>query len=852
MEIEELERKYLGIPQEIKQLRRWICYRIEDRDGRQTKVPYSAINGAHAKSNDPTTWSTFRIAVSGCVKFRFDGLGFMLGENPETGVRYFGIDLDNHADENGNKPMTSEEFSEFCSEFIEGLDSYTEYSHSGEGVHIICKGSLPEGARRKNGVAVEMYDKGRFFTMSGRVIRNVPINDRTERIKPIWEKWLKPAEYAEVSNGGEGGFTFGEGVIQKRTDITPTNMSDMDLMEKIRSSRYGSEFSALYNGDMSMYSNDHSAADLAFCKILAFWTGCDSVQMDRIFRGSALMRKKWDEHRGQDTYGSMTISKAISQQRDTYKPKREYATSYIQEKPALSISDSAKEGSSAIESPTEMLELDERGDPKISIKQIFKKYTLDDTGNAERFYDYFGDMFRFNVDNNVFMFWDGKTWIRDVKGYHRKYANKLIDVLKSEARATSEQIDEAMKKGEDGFDEAKDLKGILKAQLDNIKRVSNKSGKDAMLAELHNLHDLPVTNAELDTYPNLLNTASGVIDLNTGEAKPFDRKYMLSKNTNCKVDFGEPTTFMKFIRDVLKRPTEQETEELVETVQMALGESLTGRTNKEHLYILYGTGSNGKSTFIETVNSIFGDYGTTMNSDMLIQKPNSSSQSNEFSLSALLGARMVSTSETAEGKRLDEVMIKQMLSGERINAQFKYGQPFSFKPAFSPWMSTNNKPVIRATDFGTWRRIFFIPFLNTFTDANKDVDMPAKLAAEAPKILGWMIKGAVRLHNEFSDKLPKPKCLEEALADYKKELDVIVTFLNDRCIPFPGMKVEASVLYQAYKEWAKNNGEYCFSESRFKQEMPKKGYKLEKDRNKGWMYLDIKMATDKKGIIFGD
>ena len=214
---------------------------------------------------------------------------------------------------------------------------------------------------------------------------------------------------------------------------------------------------------------------------------------------------------------------------------------------------------------------------------------------------------------------------------------------------------------------------------------------------------------------------------------------------------------------------------------------------------------------------------------------------------------MVSTSETAEGKKLDEVMIKQMLSGEPINAQFKYGQPFSFMPTFTPMMSTNNRPIIRATDFGTWRRIFYIPFLNTFDEKTKDVDMPKKLAKERAQILGWMIKGAVRLHNEFQDKLPKPKCLEEALSDYKKELDVVVAFCNDMCITHSEMSVEAPRLYQEYKEWTKRNNEYCYSESRFKVEMPKKGYRLEKDPNRGWLYKGIALASDKKkGILFGE
>lgn len=837
---EELENKYLRIPQEIKQTRRWICYKIEERDGKQTKVPYNAINGDYAKSNDSSTWTIFRVAISGCVKFGFDGIGFMLGEDKNTGIKYFGIDLDNHEDENGKKPMNQDEFFDFSSEFINTLKSYTEYSHSGEGIHIICKGTLPEGARRKAGVGVEMYDKGRFFTMTGNVILDLPINDRTEEIKPLWEKYLNKKEEENDIPEGFKGLVFGENRQSKTIELSPSNISDTELIEKIQNSRFGMEFMNLYNGDMSAYKNDHSAADMALCQILAFWTGCDKVQMDRIFRSSALMRPKWEQKRGRDTYGNITLDNAIAGQRDVYTPKQEKIT-IIQNvtKP--------------IESPTEIVEYDEKNDPIIKPKTIFKTYPLTDTGNAERFYDQFGENFKYNKDNQCFMFWNGKTWTKDVKGNIRKYANKLIDILEAEVRQTEAKIKEVAQSGSEHKDE--DLITLTKiqdAQVKNAKKVANKAGKDAMLSELQNLHDLPVVNSEFDTQDYLLNTDSGVVDLYTGEIKPFNKELKLSKNTNCKVDFSEPKVWLKFLHDILERENPEETEELIDTLQMALGESLTGRTNKEHLFIMYGTGSNGKSTFIKVVNDVFGDYGTSMNSEMLVQNPNTSSQSNEFSLSALLGARMVSTSETAEGKKLDEVTIKRMLSGEKINAQFKYGQPFSFMPTFSPWMSTNNRPIIRATDFGTWRRIFYVPFLNTFTDDKKDVDMPKKLAKENPQILGWMIQGAVKLHQQYQDKLPKPKCLEEALSEYKQSLDVISAFISDRCIPFPGMQIEAPRLYQEYKEWAKQNGEFCFNEGRFKLELPKKGYKLEKDQNKGFVYVGLKLSTDRKGIIFGD
>lgn len=374
-----------------------------------------------------------------------------------------------------------------------------------------------------------------------------------------------------------------------------------------------------------------------------------------------------------------------------------------------------------------------------------------------------------------------------------------------------------------------------------------------MLAEVQSLHEIPVENSQFDTQEWLLNTDSGVVDLQTGEIKPHDKSYMLSKNTNCKVSFNEPKVFMKFLHDIFERSKPEETQEIIDNVQLLLGEALTARTNKDHLSILYGHGSNGKSTFISAINDTFGEYATTMSSDMLIQKPNSSSQANEFSLSVLRGARLVSTSETAEGKKLDEVVIKQMLSGEKINAQEKYGRPYSFRPTFSPMMSTNNKPIIRATDYGTWRRIIFIPFLNTFKGDKKDVNMPKKLAAEYPQILGWMIQGCVKLHNEYHDIIPKVKCLEEALADYKKELDVVAAFLNDRCIASKEAETTASVIYEEYKKWAKQNEEFLKSERKFREDVKKAGYELKKDMNRGWIYVGLRLATDKtQGFKFGE
>lgn len=853
MNYEDLERKYAQIPQEIKNIKRWVCYKTEIRDGKETKVPMNALTGGYAKSNDPLTWTSYKLALSGCVKYNFIGLGFMLGKDTKTGVTYFGIDLDNHIDNvTGEKPYPNQEdFEEFASEFINTLNSYTEYSHSGEGIHIICKGTLPEGARKRK--AVEMYDWGRFFTMTGNVINNVPIEDRTEEVKPLWEKYLNVEnEYQNSANyektpqiqaivNENGGVSF---IETETIEVSPTNISDNELVEKIRNSQQGHDFMRLFNGDMTDYGNDHSRADMALCKILAFWTGCDANQIDRIFRQSGLMREKWNRRQSGTTYGAITIESAIKTQRDVYVPPKEKITIQIK-----------NNDTSLVKPQGDIVEFDERNDPVINIKQIFKTYPLTDTGNAERFYDYFGENFRYNSTNKCFLYWNGKTWTGDMKNYVKKYADKIIDVLRAEIAQTEEKIKDLGKDTDDETDHTAAIKvyqDLRKGQIDNLKRVSNKAGKEAMLSEFQHLHEIPIQNEELDTYPNYLNTESGVVNLDDGKIMPFDKKLMLSKNTNVMVSYEEPKVFLKFLHDIFKRPREEETEEIINTVQMLLGESLTGRTNKDRLVILYGNGSNGKSTFIKTIRKCFGEYGKTINSELLLQQKSSSAQSTEFAYAALVGARMLSMSETNENEKMNDKIIKQLTSGEEIPAQFKFGNSFSYDPTFSPWMSTNNLPVIRSKDYGIWRRIYLIPFVVTFTDENKDIHMPEKLAAEMPQILGWMIKGNIKLNNEYKGIVPKPKCLEEALSDYKGEMDVVNVYIASHCQNFPGYKTSAIRLFQDYKKWALDNNEYAMPESKFKADMVKHGFACIKDVNEGWVYVGIKLNSDQKGHIFGE
>ena len=825
MNLEDLKNKYKNVPIELKTMKRWVCFKVEGmEDGKTTKRPYNAMSGKLAKVNDHLTWSNFNIALMGCDKYKCDGIGFILGEG------IFGIDLDNHADENGVPPMTKEEFEEFSSEFIEQIDSYTELSQSGLGIHIICQGKLPAGARRRG--CVEMYDNGRFFAFTGNAIKNIPIQNREQEIIPLWEKWVNvKSETVEQPRYSSNNIYREE-----------LKLSDEEIIDAALSSKGGPEFYRYYHdGDISLNGNDQSSADMSFCNMLAFWCNKDKQQMDRIFRNSALMRDKWDEFRGERTYGEITLDTACRTVRDGY-----VKTVEIKPEVAVSVKDKTlgpkKEEYVVSELTGEVtdfsnvnMNIDENGEPIFHIKKIYKKYPFTDTGNAYQFYDYFGDIFRYNVTDKIFMFWTGKTWIRDRTEIHRKYANKLIEVIEKKEWDLFEEYQNAIKDGDKV--QADKLKSQWEESKKNTKRLSNKAGKDAMLAELKSLYDIPIESKHFDSDDYLLNTGSGIVDLKTGELMPFDKEKLMSKNTNTKVSYEEPTEWLKFVHSVFDNGKEDETKEIIESLQTCLGYSLSGSCKEQCMFLLYGGGSNGKSTLTETIANVIGEYGENIDSNVLMQQKNVNSSA-IYSIAKLQTARFVETGETDDGGKLAEAQLKKLTGSDTISAQYKFGNEFSYKPKFKIWMSTNNKPIIRGTDLGIWRRLFLFPFLNSFTGAKKDKELPERLKAEADKILGWCIKGFLKYQEKG---LIEPKTTKTAKEEYKKQMDIIAQFMEKECFVGEGFSVDSKELYTHYKEWAKDNTEFVMREGKFTEELKTKGILAEKSPLKNLVYKGIKI-----------
>lgn len=299
-----------AIPQALKDETRWVVWRYEERDGKQTKVPYQARRPqARADATKAATWGTFAQATAAYSHTdSVDGIGFVLGDG------WAGVDLDDCLvneetwQGEGGEELLLYVFEEWAERWIYPFDTYAEISPSGSGVKIFLRAaSLHDGAKGHKRGNVEAYTRDRFFTVTGWTIG---LSERVEE---------RQDALTAFSAHFFGTPTQPEHKAPKREPSVTLTLDDQTLLEKARAAKNGSKFEALWRGDDSAYDGDESRGDQAFCNLLAFWTQ-DPNQIDRIVRQSARYREKWDDKRGAMTYGQQTVVKALRSTTERYSP----------------------------------------------------------------------------------------------------------------------------------------------------------------------------------------------------------------------------------------------------------------------------------------------------------------------------------------------------------------------------------------------------------------------------------------------------------------------------------------------------------------------------------------------------
>ncbi len=416
-----------------------------------------------------------------------------------------------------------------------------------------------------------------------------------------------------------------------------------------------------------------------------------------------------------------------------------------------------------------------------------------DLGNAERLASFCGLDLRYVYAWDSWLCWTGQAWQRDVSG-------EILRRSRDTVRATA------------AFASAIPDKEPRERLFRHALRTESAGKLAAMVALGRPL--LYVDPGLLDQRPWLFNCANGTIDLRRGALRAHRRADLLTKISPVHFD---PRAMCPRWDAFLDRVMDGN-DELIGFLQRAVGYSLTGSTREQVLFLLWGIGANGKSTFIDIVRELVGGYAVQAEFSTFL-KQDSDSVRND--IARLVGSRFVAAVEAESGRPLAEAMVKQMTGGDFVTARFLFKEYFEFKPTFKVWLAANHKPTIRGTDHGIWRRIRLIPFVVTIPEDERDPDLVSKLREELPGILAWAVRGCTAWQR---DGLGQPKEVREATDNFRDEMDALGGLLDEHCVIDPQASVRSSDLYLAYKKWAEENGERVLSKKAVAMRLTERGF----------------------------
>ena len=409
-----------------------------------------------------------------------------------------------------------------------------------------------------------------------------------------------------------------------------------------------------------------------------------------------------------------------------------------------------------------------------------------DCGNATRLVRLHGENIRYCHAWHKWLIWDGRRWKIDDRGR-----------IKGKGKDTVFKIYRELEKCPDKKSRERLFTHAIKSEGDQ--RIK------AMLSLAESEAGISVIPDELDKNPWALNCENGTLDLRTGLLDSHNKDDLITKI--CPVSYNEDAEcpkWLKFLNTIL-----DQNQDLIGFIQRAIGYSLTGATNEQCLFFLYGIGANGKSTFLEVILALLNDYSRRADFSTFLVKYGESIRND---LARLKGARFISAIETAEGKRLAEGLVKQLTGQDRVAARFLRQEFFEFQPEFKIWLAANHKPNIIGTDYAIWRRMKVIPFTVTIPEKLQNPDLTTELKQELPAILTWAVQGCFEWQES---RLKEPKEVKSATAKYKADMDIIGDFLKDSCTISDDSEIAKGDLYQKYANWCEETGEKKLSKRKF-------------------------------------
>jgi putative DNA primase/helicase len=429
--------------------------------------------------------------------------------------------------------------------------------------------------------------------------------------------------------------------------------------------------------------------------------------------------------------------------------------------------------------------------PAPRLRPTEPRFRLTDVGNADRLVAGYGSVLLYCNQWRNWLIWDNRRWKPDDTKKIMQFAKATVRSMYTDASRAS---DTALMNHARYSESCHQLDSMVKVAQD----------------------ELAVIPSELDSDPHLFNCQNGVIDLKTGKLERHRRDWKLSKmspvafdpNVRCK-------TWLAFLERIFAGDRET-----ISFVRRVIGYSLTGDVNEKAMFVFWGDGNNGKTTLLEAVRYIMGDYAAVVETDSLMN--NASTNEQQRMTADLLGKRFATASEAEEGQRLKEARIKQLTGmGKQIGRRL-YGQQFEFYPQYKLFIDANHKPVIRGNDPAIWDRVKLIPFNVSIPKSEQDKDLLKKLKEEAPGILAWAVEGCLEWQRKG---LGNPSVVSRAVEDYRQEMDLVRMFIDDCCATDnPAATAPVSALYGRFKQWCGQLGEAPVSPTAFGTWLTKNGF----------------------------
>ena len=426
-----------------------------------------------------------------------------------------------------------------------------------------------------------------------------------------------------------------------------------------------------------------------------------------------------------------------------------------------------------------------------------KTYEKTDLGNSMRFVRRYGRDIRYCHPQRTWYIWDGSRWSHDERG-------KIIALAKNTVIYIG--------------DEAGKVEG--ESERSALYRWAATSQNHSRISGLVSLAEssVPVLPEQLDSKNNLLNCPNGTLDLISMEFRAHNREDLCSKITGARYD---PDARCPSWENHLKLVFGND-ESFIQDFQTIAGYSLLADNPEQVMFILYGSGKNGKSVTVSTLSRVMGEYASNLAAESLMIRKNSDGPRSD--IVKLDGARLITASESDSSHRLSESLIKSLTGGDTITARTLYQTEREYNIGGKIWLSTNHKPIIKGTDLAIWRRLWLIPFEVTIPEDQRDLNILVKLSHEGPGILNWMIQGLQR-YRENGGRLRMPEQVRLATLSYQTDSDIIGQFITDLCILDlrPDSIISRAALFEQYTAWCKETGEGPTSHRVFNERLQEKG-----------------------------